>query len=376
MSISLNTGPFHSLPLPLIADGDGYRVPVSELENLVTMMLRHVDVPAADAAIVARGLIGADARGMNSHGILRLPVYIKRLQQRGFSPVSKFEVVRETSGTALIDGGNGLGAVLTTRAMDLAIEKARKSGVAAVGVRNSNHNGEGAPYVLQAVRAGMIGIATTNGSPIMPVWGGKTPLTGPLPITFGIPTGEELPIVLDAALGMSSRGKILYYAEKGMELPPGWLVDADGAPTTDPNWVKKGGWILPIGGHKGWGLILMCEILSGILTGGNFGKELTNLYDDLDQGQHNGHFVIALDIAAFIDLDAFKCRMDAYIREMKASELAPGFSEILMPGEIEFRKEKAQRAEGLILSRSVVDEVLSSAADLGITINSAERGAA
>src|SRR5690606_19244550 len=218
--------------------------------------------------------------------------------------------VGETRSSRLLDGGDGLGAVLTARAMDIAIEKARASGIAAVGIRNSNHNGEGAYYVQRAIRADMIGIATTNGSPIMPVWGGKTPLTGPLPISIGVPTAERLPIVLDAALGMSSRGKILYYAEKGMELPEGWLVDAEGRPTRDPEWVRKGGWILPIGGHKGWGLILACEILSGLLTGGAFGQELTNLYDDLDRPQRNGHFVIAINIAAFTDVAAFKERMD------------------------------------------------------------------
>jgi len=347
---------------------DGYRIPLEDLLRLAVAMLVKTGVPYEDARVVAKGLALADARGMNSHGMLRLPVYIRRLQQGGFSAVSSGEVVRETPGTALIDGRNGLGAVLTTRAMDVAIEKARATGVAAVGVRNSNHNGEGAPYVLQAVRADMVGIATTNGSPIMPVWGGKTPITGPLPITFGVPTGEELPIVLDAALGMSSRGKILYYAEKGLELPEGWLVDAEGRPTTDPNWVKSGGWILPIGAHKGWGLILMCEILSGILTGGSFGRELTNLYDDLDQGQRNGHFVIALNIASFLDVSSFKRRMDSYIREMKASELAPGVEEILMPGEIEFRKEQQQRAVGISLSRSVVDEVLAVATTLGLDV--------
>ncbi len=145
---------------------------------------------------------------------------------------------------------------------------------------------------------------------------------------------------------MSSRGKILYYAEKGLTLPPGWLVDADGAPTTDPNWVKKGGWIQPIGGHKGWGLALMCEILAGILTGARFGRELTNLYDNLDQGQHNGHFVMALNIDSFIGAELFKTTVDGYIRQMKASELAPGFTEIMMPGEIEFRKEKAPEGGG------------------------------
>ncbi len=367
MSVSNSASP-GDLSLPLKGEDGGYRLRFEDLHRVIVAMLEKVGVPANDAEIVAHGLLAADLRGMNSHGVLRLPVYIKRLQQGGFSPISKFEIVKETVGTALIDGGNGLGAVLTTRAMDLAIQKARKSGIGAVGVRSSNHNGEGAPYVLQAIKSDMIGIATTNGSPIMPVWGGKTPLTGPLPITIGVPTARHRPILLDAALGMSSRGKILYYAEKGMELPPGWLVDADGRPTTDPNWVRDGGWILPIGGHKGWGLILMCEILSGLLTGGAIGRELTNLYDDLDTPQRNGHFVIAIDIGSFIDVAGFKERMDGYIDEMKASELAPGVDEILMPGEIEFRKEERQRAEGIVLSKSVVDEVLATAAAIGVNL--------
>ncbi|WP_439495319.1 Ldh family oxidoreductase [Bosea sp. (in: a-proteobacteria)] len=349
-------------------DSDGYLLDARDLKALAIASLTQVGVPAADAETVADGLVGADLRGMNSHGILRLPVYIRRLIEGGFSPVSSFDLISETAGTALIDGGGGLGAVLTARAMDLAIAKARKNGIGAVGVRNSNHNGEGAPYVIQAVEAGMIGIATTNGSPIMPVWGGKTPMTGPLPITVGVPTHMEKPIVLDAALGMSSRGKILYHAERGQQLPPGWLVDADGNPTTDPNWVKNGGWILPIGGHKGWGLILMCEILSGLLTGGAIGQELTNLYDDLDQPQHNGHFVIAIDIASFIDLDSFRRRMDGYVRAMKASELAPGFEEILMPGEIEFRRAARQEREGIHLSRKVVDELLAAAKEVGVQV--------
>ncbi len=353
-------------PLVLSREQDGYRLDAARLEGLIAAMLARSGVAAEDAEVVAQSLVAADARGMNSHGVLRLPVYIKRLAQGGFNPRAKARIVRETDTMALIDGDNGLGSVLTTRAMDMAIEKARGRGIAAVGIRNSNHNGEGAWYVRRAIAADMVGIATTNGSPIMPVWGGKTPLTGPLPITVGAPAGRERPILLDAALGMSSRGKILYYAEKGEKLPDGWLVDADGRPTNDPEWVRKGGWILPIGGHKGWGLILVCEILSGILTGGAFGTELTNLYDDLDKPQANGHFVIAIDIATFLDVAGFKDRMDEYIGMMRASELAPGFKEILMPGELEYRREEAQRRDGLTLSANVVDEVFAAARGLGL----------
>jgi LDH2 family malate/lactate/ureidoglycolate dehydrogenase len=343
-----------------------YRAEPERLKAFVSRLVEAVKVEPEQARLVADVLVQADLRGMHSHGLIRLPVYLRRLREGGFNAGARGRILRESAATALLDGEHGLGAVMTARAMDIAIAKAREGGIAACGVVNSNHNGEGAYYVLQAIRADMIGIATTTGSPIMPVWGGKTPLTGPLPISVGVPTGSELPIVLDAALGMSSRGKILDHLAKGKELPPGWLVDAAGRPTTDPSWVNKGGWILPIGGHKGWGLILVCEILAGLLTGGRIGRELINLYDDLDQPQGNGQLVIAIDIGAFIDLDAFKARVDGYIREMKGSELAPGFEEIFMPGEIEFRNEARQRAEGIHLGRKVVDEVLEVAAGLGV----------
>lgn len=342
-------------------------VNADRLQSLVADMLEWAGASAENAAIVARALVAADARGMNSHGMIRLPVYIRRLRQGGFDGKATGSVIAETAATMLIDGQNGLGAPLTMRAMEHAIDKARGSGIAAVGVRNSNHNGEGAFYAMRAIEADMVGIATTNGSPIMPVWGGKTKFTGPLPVSVGAPAAEEKPILLDAALGMSSRGKILYFAEKGRELPDGWLVDAEGRPTNDPRWINEGGWILPIGGHKGFGLILVCEILSGLLTGGKFGSELRNLYSDLDTGQGNGHFVIAIDIAAFVPVAEFKARMDAFIRTMKASELAPGFEQVLMPGEIEFDKEAHQRAHGIALEPKVVREVEAVARELGLS---------
>lgn len=359
------------LTIPMHEENEGIRIPAAALHELVATMLKGAGVPEADSIIVADGLVSADARGMNSHGVLRLPVYVKRLREGGFAAVANIEILNETPGTVLMDGGNGLGSVLSVRAMDRAIAKARTNGVGVAVIRASNHNGEGAPYVLRAVRQDMIGLATTNGSAIMPVWGGRVPMTGPLPLTFGVPAGEELPIVLDAALGMSSRGKILYHAEKKLPIPDGWLVDADGRPTNDPEWVRKGGWILPIGGHKGWGLILMCELLTGFLSGGSIARETTNLYDHLNEGQHNSHFFMAIDIKSFIDPGFFKQRVDEYIRGVKRSEKAPGFDEIVMPGEIEFRKEQRQRAEGIILTRSVVDEVIDSAKSLGITIEKA-----
>ena len=347
------------------SNGD-YILDATRLENLVTRLLEKVAVPAENAAILARSLVASDLRGMNSHGILRLPIYMQRIQDGGFKADSMGRIIRETPGTVLLDGEDALGAVLTCRAMDEAIKRAKTTGIAAAGVFNSNHNGEGAFYALRAIDAGMIGICTTNGSPNMPPWGGKTKMTGPLPITVGVPAGDESPLVLDLALGMSSRGKILYYADKKIPLPDGWLVDAEGKPTNDAEQIKKGGWILPIGGHKGWGLITVVEVLSGVLTGGALGKDIVELYGNTTKAQKIGHFVMAIDVAAFMDCSVFKKRMDQYIRMLKSSEPVSGSQGVIIPGEPEFLKEKTQRQNGLAITCKVVDDILDIAQKLGV----------
>lgn len=349
------------------AEGD-YLVGAEELQTLVKAILGRVGVPDEDAALVADSLVKADLRGMNSHGVLRLPVYVRRLQQGGFKPDRKGRIVRETAGTVLIDGEHGLGAVLSARAMDEAMARAKRNGIGAAGLFNSNHNGEGAYYVLRAIENGMIGICTTSGSPISPPWGGRTKLTGPLPITVGAPAGKELPIVLDAALGMSSRGKILYHAEKNMPLPEGWLVDAEGQPTTDAEHIRKGGWILPIGGYKGWGLVVVMEILASVLTGAALGGDAGELYADVTRHQKNGQFFIAINVGAFMDPDDFRARMDSYIRTTKDSEKLAGVDEILMPGEPEFRREQRHLINGIPLGRKVMEEVLALAGELNVEV--------
>ena len=348
-----------------INSGD-YLIDAVRLERFVASILEKVSVPADNAALLARALVSADLRGMNSHGVLRLPVYVRRLQNGGFRPDSKGRIVRETAGTVLIDGEDGLGAVITCRAMDEAIKRARMNGIAAAGVTNSNHNGEGAFYALRAIDASMIGLCTTNGSPASPPWGGLTKMTGPLPLTIGVPADEEWPLVLDLSLGMSSRGRILYYADKKIPLPDGWLVDAKGQPTNDAEHIRRGGWIQPIGGYKGWGLITIMEVLSGVLTGGPLGRDLVELYGDTTKPQKNGHFVMAIDVSAFMDVSIFKKRMDGYIRLLKSSEPALGTQGVIIPGEPEFRKEEEQRLNGVIIGCKVVDDVLEIARELGM----------
>jgi LDH2 family malate/lactate/ureidoglycolate dehydrogenase len=337
------------------------------LLTLAVDIFTAAGLPNDEAALVADALVLADLRGMQSHGVLRIPTYVGKIRGGGFRAGRKGRVLRETSATMLIDGEDGLGVVLTLRAMDEAIRKAREHGIAAAGVTNSNHYGEAAYYVLHAIRQDMIGIVATNGSPNMPAWGGVTKMTGPLPFTAGVPAGDMRPFVIDAALGMTNRGKLIYYAQKHEKIPPGWGVDRNAMPTEDPARVLDGGWILPIGGHKGFGITLFLEILAGVLTGGPVGAAIRDLYSTTsDVSQGLGHFVIAIDPSAFMPIDAFKQRMDDTIRAIKASTLAPGLERMTIPGEPEFELEEIRRQHGVPLVESVLDSLNTLAAELSV----------
>jgi LDH2 family malate/lactate/ureidoglycolate dehydrogenase len=344
------------------------RVDAGELRRLAVEIFERAGVPEDEARLVAETLVAADLRGMQSHGTLRIPIYVEKIRGGGFRPGRKGTVLRETAATMLIDGEDGLGQVLALRAMDEAIAKAKAAGIGAAGVTRSNHYGEAAYYVLHAVKRDMIGIIATNGSPNMPAWGGMTKMTGPLPFTAGVPALEERPFILDAALGVTNRGKLIYYAEQGEKIPPGWGVDKNAQPTSEPKDVLEGGWILPIGGYKGFGITLFLEILAGVLTGGLIGSAIRDLYNaPAAASQGLGHFAIAIDPTAFMPLDAFKSRMDEMIRMVRASKLAPGVAAMTLPGEPEFDKEAERLVHGIPLSTSVLDQLNSLARALGST---------
>jgi len=350
-----------------MSSGSDRVVDASKLERYAAEIFERAGIPRTEADRVGDALVSADARGMTSHGVMRIPMYLKKVQAGGFKSATKGKVLRETAATMVIDGEDGLGQVLTWRAMEEAIAKARKVGAGIVGVTRSNHYGEGAYYALQAIRADMIGILTTNGSANTPPHGGRTVVAGNLPLTVGVPADQELPILLDMAMCASSKGRIAYAAKKGERIPEGWAVDADGRATVDPQKVLDGGWILPIGGYKGWGMILVLDILSGVLTGGRMGTEITDLFTgDAATPQGLGHFVMAINIAAFMPVAEFKQRMDARIRSIKQAELLPGFTEILMPGERELKLERERRRNGIPLSVAVLDQIIAAGKGLGV----------
>lgn len=344
------------------------RVRVAELQELTSRIFQGVAVPEDEANLLAETLVRADIQGIHSHGVLRVPQYLRKVRAGGFKPGKKGKIIHETASTVLLDGETGLGQVISVRAMELAIKKAMQSGIGATGVTNSNHHGQSGYYALMAARRDMIGLVTSNGSPSTPVWGGLNPkMTGPWPLAIAAPAGDSLPVVLDMSLGVVSKGKIQYAADTGQTIPLEWGFDCQGRPTDDPQKVLDGGWSTFIGGYKGWGLLLMIEILTGVLTGGRIGNEITNLFTgELASPQGLGHFMMAVNIEAFGPKEAFKKRMDSMIQTIKGSELAPGFEEIVLPGEPEFRREQEHMKNGILLGEKVIGHLMVLAKELRI----------
>jgi ureidoglycolate dehydrogenase (NAD+) len=252
------------------------RVPPSELAELVVALFRRCGVDERDAALLGGSLVASDRRGVHSHGVMRVPDYVLKLTSGGVNPRGRPAVVRDAGACLLVDGGNSMGQIGATFAMERVIERAATTGIAAAAIRGSNHCGAMAAYAIQALAHDMIGLATTNALPTMAPWGGAERLLGINPLAVAIPAGSERPIVYDAAWSGSAHGKIRLYAQQGRPIPAGWATDREGRPTTDPAAAMQG-LLLPIGGFKGAGLALVMGILSAMLSGASYGAELGSL---------------------------------------------------------------------------------------------------
>lgn len=351
------------------------RLPAEELSKYCSKIFMALGMTPQEARLVTECLVQADLRGISSHGVTRMGIYAKRLRLGLISSHPKIKVVRETPGTALVDGDNGMGAVVGARAMEIAIRKAQMTGVGVVGVRNSNHYGIAAFYAMQALEKNMIGFSMTNAPATMAPWGGITPMIGTNPVAVAVPAGHEYPIVFDMSTSTVARGKIILAEKEGKEIPFGWAVDKLGRPTSNPREALEGA-VLPLGGAKGYGISVIIDILCGVLTGALFGCHINSLYENFSEPQNLGHFFGAIDVEAFMPSEEFKRRIDQVIREIKASRRAYGVEEIFLPGEIEFRAEEDQRRHGVKLSRVVYEELLALGRSLGIeedlTVNRGE----
>jgi LDH2 family malate/lactate/ureidoglycolate dehydrogenase len=340
------------------------RIAPQRLLDFATAIYERAGMPAADAHLAADTLVQADLWGHQSHGVMRLSWYVGRLKAGVCDPVAKPALVVDAGAIAVLDGKDGMGQVLTARAMEEAIRRCRIHGIGAVGLRNSNHFGTAMYFTLMAARAGCVGFLATNASPAMAPWGGRKKTVGTNPWSWAAPAGRQSPMVLDIANTGVARGKIYLARQKGLTIPEGWPINAAGAPTIDPSEAIDGV-ILPMAQHKGYAIAVMMDMLSGVLSGSAFGAAVHGPY----QTEHRsgaGQFALALNIAAFQSLDEFGARMEDYIAELKSVPLAQGFDEILYPGELEARSETKNRAEGLLLPADTLTDLQKLAGEFGV----------
>jgi len=317
----------------------------------------------ADARLVAETLVESNLRGVDSHGVVRLPHYATRLRKGSIKPRPSITVKRTGPATAMVEGDAGMGQLVAVRAMNEAIALARESGVGAVGARNSSHCGAMAYFVEMAVKEGMIGIALTHTDPIMAPTGMKRNFLGSNPIAFGAPGGDAPPIVVDMATTNVAWGKIIVARQEGKTIPPDWGVDAEGKPATDPHKVSG---LAPMAGPKGYALAAMIEVLCAHLTGVPFGTHVVRMYGDLDQPRNLGHFMLAIDIARFTNPATFKAGIDLFAREIHAEEPVDPARPPLAPGEPERLTAAKRLKTGVPLGEGVLADLNSLARELGI----------
>jgi len=355
-------------------------VPVETLQRFSEAAFAKLGIPEEDAKICTDVLLRSDRRGIASHGIGRLKMYIDRIRAGMMNPVTEFEIVREGATTAVVDGHHGMGHVIAVRSMQLAIRKAKEYGMGAVAVRNSSHFGIAGYYPLMAVEAGLIGVAMTNARPsVFPTFGGE-PMFGTNPIAFGAPTDEECPFLFDGSTSVVPRGKIEVFSRANKPLPPGWVVDKAGDIATDTDTILKGinadeFGLLPLGGlgetfsgHKGYGLATIVEILSASLQAGYFLQDLASFAPDGSaRKQRLGHFFMAIDIASFTDPAEFRKTTGDILRGLRSSRRLSPASRIYTAGEKEWKKEKETAINGIPIDDKLRTILSTIRDELGIT---------
>ena len=342
------------------------RVSLAALEEFIARAFEAAGMPLADARTVGGLMAAADLQGSDGHGAIRLPHYLRRIRAGGINLHPKIRVVNERAGMALIDGDNAMGHLVMKRAAELAIAKARSAGVAWVGTRWSNHAGPASLYARMPLAHDMIGLYFAVGNANhLPPWGGLDMLLSTNPIAAAFPAGAEPPVVLDMATTVAAYGKVKAKAARGESMPEGWMIDREGRPLTDPKRAGEG-FLLPIGGYKGYGLALVVGLLAGTLNHAAMGKDVVDFNADDATPTNTGQAIVAIDPAAFGDLGAFKAAVDTLVRDLHASERMPGVDRIRVPGEQSNALRVSQSKEGIALAPALFETLDRLAAETGI----------
>lgn len=343
------------------------RFPIEEAHAFVVDLFARLGLSAEDAGTCAGDLIQTNLWGIDSHGLLRVPVYAERLENGAVNKSPNMSRLGGRDAFEVWDGDGGFGYVVGHRATERAIELACSQGIGAVAVRNSNHFGAAGLYIKQATDAGMVALAMTNVIPNLVVPGGARPITGNNPLAFGAPTGSDFPMILDISMSSVAGGKLLLAQEKGEKIPFGWATDSEGHPTDDP-FVGFKGFLLPLGGHKGFGLSLMIDILCGVLTGGAYQFGIKSMYSAPEEPSETGHMFIVIDPEAFLGRETLESRMRDMHETLKGSPMWDPNGRMLLPGEIEHETALARKCSGLPVPASLVAELHELAKRYGCAI--------
>ncbi|MBP1931925.1 Ldh family oxidoreductase [Ammoniphilus resinae] len=342
------------------------RYNAEKLKQLIIDSFMAAGLDQEQAEITGQHLIFADQHGVDTHGILRLPIYIKRIQEGLINKTPNLEWSNETNSSAVLDADNGMGHYITHLAMQKAIEKAKQHTISFITVKNGNHFGALASYTKMAAKQKMIGFITTNTAPLMAPTGGAERVLGNNPLSFAVPRKNEPPVVLDMACSNVAGGKLVLASKKGESIPLGWALDREGRPTTDPfEGFENGGVLLPIGGHKGYGLSLIMDILTGVLSGSNYGKNVNRLYDT-SKVTGIGYSMMVLNIESFLPMDIFEDRLEDLLHMVENSKKAMDVERIYLPGQMEEKIIRERLEQGVPLPDKLHAELLELSSELGL----------
>ena len=343
------------------------RATAEDLAQFIADAFIAVGLLEEDAAAVGRLMVEADLTGADAHGIFRLPQYVRRIRGGAVNTRPAIEVRQTGPATAIVDGDNGMGHLVMTRAAETALDLARTAGVAWVAVRRSNHAGPAGLYAEMLAAKGMIGVYSVVASANhMAPWGGSEMLLGTNPLAVAIPLGSEPPVVLDIATTAVSYGTVKKYALQGRPMPEGWMVSrADGRPLTDPADAGEG-MLLPIGGHKGSGLAIVLGLLAGPLSGAVFGRDVVDFNADSSTVTNTGHFIVALDIARFVESQAFHGEVSRHLKDLRGSARLPGGEPIRMPGDQRADRRAERKRNGVPIPAPLIEKLNEVAESLAI----------
>ena len=346
-------------------------IDVETAERLCHDVFSRVGMTSQDASVLTESLIQADLRGIGSHGISRVKVYVDRIRNGWVNHKAVLKVISDRPSLFHFDGDNGVGAVIGTKAMDKCIERAADVGASVCSVRNCNHFGIASFFTMRAVRSGMVGFAASNNPPNMAPWGGMTPLIGTNPFSFAAPTKRNEPFVVDMSSSIVARGRINVAEIENQPIPLGWAVDSQGRPTQDAREALDGA-VLPFGQHKGYGIALAIDIICGVLSGAAFSNQVGQLWDNDVSTQNIGLFFMVIDPKSTVGTMAFCDRVDVLIDHLKGSKPAEGFDRVRVPGEIEKENERVNRQMGILVGKGVLTDLDSLCTDFGIPIRLSE----